>query len=256
MLNILHTAGFFSCCSVRLSIIIKYYNDNNILPNVVNSSKQFIEYKLNSDDITFIFFQNYNNIDINIDTSIKKINYDWNVQYTNYKTLEHKNLYFFIKKYFSPSNEILNITDKIISEYNIIPENYIALYFRGTDKKDETKLGDFDTYYNKLLEVLNIDNNLKILIQTDSAQFIDYLNNKNIKFTIIKYNSVSYKDRGLHHEKTYIENHNDIKYLFATFLIISKCKYIICNSCNGSLWIMHYRENSNNIYQCYNNKWL
>ena len=44
--------------------------------------------------------------------------------------------------------------------------------------------------------------------------------------------------------------------IFATFLIISKCKYLICSSGNCSIWMMYYRENANNIYQFLNDKWI
>jgi hypothetical protein len=36
--TILHNAGFFSCCSVRLHMIIQYFNSYKKLPQIVNSS--------------------------------------------------------------------------------------------------------------------------------------------------------------------------------------------------------------------------
>ena len=44
MIKVLHNAGFFSCCSVRLHCIVSYYNKYGILP-VVDSSLQFEWYK-------------------------------------------------------------------------------------------------------------------------------------------------------------------------------------------------------------------
>jgi hypothetical protein len=58
-LDILHNAGFFSCCSVKLSEIIEYYNNDHVLPKIVSSKKQFAWYKNNdmmSSDITFVYF--------------------------------------------------------------------------------------------------------------------------------------------------------------------------------------------------------
>ena len=43
--------------------------------------------------------------------------------------------------------------------------------------------------------------------------------------------------------------------LFSTFLILSKCKYIICGSGNCSLWMMFYRGNNKHVYQFFNNIW-
>jgi len=38
-------------------------------------------------------------------------------------------------------------------------------------------------------------------------------------------------------------------YYYAITLIMSKCKYVICNAGNCSLWIAFYRKNANNIIQ-------
>ena len=39
------------------------------------------------------------------------------------------------------------------------------------------------------------------------------------------------------------------KYYFAITIIMSRCKYILCNSSNCSLWIMLYREKCDNVIQ-------
>lgn len=65
MIKITHNAGFFSCCSVKLTKIVEYINSNKTLPNDVDSSKQFSWYKNyenKNKDITFDYFQNYINI--------------------------------------------------------------------------------------------------------------------------------------------------------------------------------------------------
>ena len=41
MIKITHSCGFFSCCSVRLEMIINYTNKNKKLPDIVDSSEQF-----------------------------------------------------------------------------------------------------------------------------------------------------------------------------------------------------------------------
>ena len=126
------------------------------------------------------------------------------------------------------------------------------MYYRGTDKIFETQIDTFDNYYNKLTEIIENSNNpnLQIIIQTDSEQFLDFMKNKCLNnVIIIQENSVSCSNKGIHKEKKTEENYIDMQNLFATFLIISKCKYIICSSSNCSIWIMYYRENADNIYQ-------
>lgn len=101
--------------------------------------------------------------------------------------------------------------------------------------------------------------NIKILIQTDTAQFVDYINSKFINSSqLIIFNEIdtSYTNTGSHFENTPEQNYQNISYLFASILIISKCRYIICSSGNVSYWIALYRGNAINIYQNLNKTWI
>ena len=258
MLSITHNCGFFSCCSVRISTIIQFFSKNKCLPTQIDSSKQFSMYKIDENvDITYNFFENYVNVNEEIIYKNKIHIDDYNFQFDNYKNVDYKSVVPFVKKYFKPSCEVLNKVNTLLLKYNIDTTNCIGLYFRGTDKVRETLIDSFDVYYNKLNEIINLNKNIQIIIQTDSAQFLDYIKNKSISnIIVITENSVSYTDRGIHNEKPQGENYIDIHNLFATFLIISKCKYVICSSGNCSIWIMYYREHSNNIYQNLNKVWL
>ena len=69
-------------------------------------------------------------------------------------------------------------------------------------------------------------------------------------------NKVSNKKYGIHNENTNNVNYNDIKYLFATFLIMSECKHLVISSGNCSLWMTYYRGHVDNIYQYLQNSFL
>ena len=253
-------AGFFSCCSTKICKIILYYSTNKTLPEKVDSSRLFDLYKTDQNiDITYDFFENYDNIHEEIE--LYKENFYINIsafQYDNYKDVDYTYIVPFVKKYFTPSIKIKNNCDNLVLKYNIDIHNCIGLYYRGTDKNTETQIDTFDSYYQKLTEIINTENdNIQIIIQTDSAQFLDFIKNKCLhNIIIINENSVSYTDKGIHNEKTTTENYIDIQNLFSTFLIISKCKYVICSSSNCSIWMMYYRENADNIYQNLDKVWL
>ena len=106
--------------------------------------------------------------------------------------------------------------------------------------------------------IINVNKNIKILIQTDTSQFIDYINSKNLEnIIIINENKTSYTNKGIHNEQSRNENYYDMLNFLSTVLIISKCKYIICSSGNCSIWMMLYRGNNKNVIQylndsCYN----
>ena len=285
MLKTTHNAGFFSCCSVKLSETIDFINSNKKLPEIVDSSEQFRMYKNDKDkdtDITFHYFENYNNVtDVDI---LSPINYHWNDQFIDYGNLDYKHIVPLIKKYFSPSVKINTIVNNIEKKYNIVHDNTVAVYYRGTDKHLETQLSPYDEFYEQIIKIVNINKNIKILLQSDSAEFIDYINgkvlrindkdlkinNKGLKFNdkdlkindtdlknvvIIDENKTSYTNKGIHNEQSSNTNYQDMFYFLSTIIIMSKCKYIICGSGNCSIWIMFYRENNKNVIQNLNGTW-
>jgi hypothetical protein len=96
MLKTTHNAGFFSCCSVRLNEITNYFNHNRKLPEIVDSSEQFNWYKDTNNDITFQYFDHYDDNDINI-TYKSDINYNHLYQFQNYKLLDLTNICPFVE---------------------------------------------------------------------------------------------------------------------------------------------------------------
>ena len=136
-LSIKHNAGFFSCCSVKLRDIIKYINTNNNLPEKIYCSEQFKLYKNDfRQDITYVYFEHYKNTkNIIIDKIPIVITNSKNEdQFSNYNELNYQELYPIIYKYFSPSIEIINIIQNIVSKYNIDYNNTCVLFYRGNDK--------------------------------------------------------------------------------------------------------------------------
>jgi len=151
MLKITHNAGFFSCCNMRLHKIINYFNNNKRLPQLVDSSAQFALYKpvyMIYNDITEDFFinntnNNKNNILYEKDVFIR--NDIIEDQFSNYKTLNIEDIKPFIQKYFSPSQEIMEIQSILIKKYNIQKLIFIlhVLHFivNPSDPRDISPLG-------------------------------------------------------------------------------------------------------------------
>jgi len=259
-LTIEHNAGFFSCCSVKLHFIVMYFNENKKLPDEVDSSKQFLLYKhsdeLQNKDASFEFFEHY-------DTIAKEIQYikhigdfphnDWS---SNYKKLDYVSIQPFINKYFTPNKKIIEMRDSLIAEFGIDVKNCIGVYIRGTDKYIDTPLGSYEEYYQKIKQVIELNKQSQVLLQSDDGGFLNYIKGKDIQnLIILNKTSVSFNKTGAHFSSNNLQNYKDIQYLISIFLIISKCKYIILNSSNCSLFIMYYRGNSENVYQFSNNVW-
>ena len=259
MLKIKHNAGFFSCCTVKLSDIAEFINKNKKLPDIIDGSIQFELYKKDSmkdKDITFDYFEHYNNI---TDEYIipPLINFHWKNQFINYSELDYKHTTPLIKKYFSPTVEINGIINNIEKKYNLIYENICVLFYRGNDKNTETKICGYEEYLNYTNQILKNNPNIIFLIQSDETEFIEFMTN------IFPNNSFYFKDEIRHIKKCNNtvdkllrhQNYEFSKKYLAITIIMSKCKYIICGSGNCDEWIMLYRGNNKNVIQNLKGSW-
>jgi hypothetical protein len=242
-----HNAGIFSCSSVRLHFIVKYFNIHKVLPYHVDTSNMFHLYKTKNADITFELFEHYDNC--NSFEYNGYIDYDENHQFKDYHELDY-NTCFFVKKYFTPSSEVRYYISEIETKYKINYDNICVLFYRGNNKKDEILLCNYDEYKIYADKILSNNPNIQFLIQSDETEFIE-------RFVREYPNSFYFKDEIRHIPKCdesvdiCIRNNIDVfakKYLAIT-IIMSKCKYIICNTGNCSIWIMLYRGNNHNVYQ-------
>jgi hypothetical protein len=251
-LKITHSCGFFSCCSVRLSEIIGYFNSNQKLPEIVDSSEQYSWYKspeFNNRDITYDYFEN--NILDEICWS-DNINYYHDYQFINYKSLNYHLITPFINKYFKPTKEILEIVLQMENKYNINDySNICVLFYRGNDKVTETELSSYEKIIEKANEILSENPNILFLIQSDETEFIE-------KMTNLFPNSFYFKDESRHMKKCNSTvdiifkdfNYRYSKFYLAITIIMSKCKYVVCGSSgNCSIWIAFYRGNSDGLFQ-------
>jgi hypothetical protein len=262
-----HNWGFFSCCSVKLEHIAEYINNNNLkFPDSVDSSLLFNWYKEENkkeEDITYNYFEHYNNITdvINIKNPIIDKIYNYKIhdyQYFIYSLLDFDNINPIVKKYFSPSENILKIIEDMENKYKIDYNNICVLFYRGNDKNRETLICDYNEYLVYANKILDINPNILFLIQSDETEFINFFSER------FPNNSFYFNDEIRHMPKC--DNTVDIimkdknpvfsKYYLAITIIMSKCKYIICGSGNCSFWIILYRGNSNNVYQNLKNNWL
>ena len=245
-----HDGGFFSCCSLRLHYLIHIFNKYKQLPNIYDTTGFYTWYKENTtNDITFNYFKHYNDNNINIKYD-KDINYHECFQYKNYDTLDLVSLNPFICKYFTPNEDILKIQAKIENKYSIDYDNICVLFYRGNDKITEISLPSFEEYISKANEILKKEPNIKFIIQSDETDFLDTMK-KLYPNNIIFYDEIRHMPKQKSTvDKVYKELNYpySLKYLAIT-LIMSKCKYIICNAGNCSIWMIFFRNNTTNITQ-------
>lgn len=258
-----HNAGFFSCCSVRLSTILEYFNENGELPLRVDSSKSFAWYKPSykrGRDITYDYFKSNTTDEIAFS---QKIKFDvWDDQFCDYRTLDYESFHPFIKKYFSPSPEISQHIEFLENKYNLEDyENICVLFHRGNDKITETRLCSYDEIIEKAKEIQQANPHVIFLIQSDETEFIEQMTQEfpNSFYFEDEIRHIRKNDRGqvdLMNLRDKNKNFHFSKYYLAITIIMSKCGFIVCGSGNCSLWIMFYRNHADNVYQYLNGVWF
>jgi hypothetical protein len=244
---------------MRLNKITDFININKKLPIIVDSSNEFNWYKINnSRDITYDYFEHYDQFEnIEYDNNIL-IKYHENDQFINYSMLDYKNILPIIRKYFSPSVNINNIIKDLENKYDIKYDNICVLFYRGNDKRGETTICEYDEYTIYANMILEKNQDIVFLIQSDETEFIEFI------LKTYPNNSFYFKDEIRHMNNCdrtvdhIMKDNIDLfsKYYLAITIIMSKCKFIICGSGNCSIWISFYRENCKNIYQNLNKEWI
>jgi hypothetical protein len=242
---------------------VSFINANSRIPDSVDSLNLYHLYKKegNKDaDITFVYFEHYENI-IDKDNVINwPIDYSETYQFNDYTHLDYKNTTPVMKKYFSPSKNILNTISQIEKKYALTfnYHNICVLYYRGNDKARETQLSCYDEYVKYANQIVKKNPKILFLIQSDETEFIDFMSEK------FPNNSFYFKHEIRHIKKSdtsvdcIMSDKNfefSQKYLAIT-IIMSRCNYIICGSGNCSIWIMLYRGNCNNVIQYLNGDWI
>ena len=238
-LIVTHNAGFFSCYTIRLLNILSYFNKYKECPYKIDSTKQFKDYKINQNkDYTYEYIKLNNSLIINYCDDIKITNEDREEQFSNYKNINFNDIEPFINKYFSPSDNILNIVNNLENKYSLDYDNLAVFYYRGTDKYIETNRCDYNEYINKAIQIKKEFPLINFLITSDEINLINLFKNK-FPDTIIFDEILNNMNRSFLHSQL----------MLANVLIMSKAKHIFCTSGNVSLWIMLFRGNNNNIYQ-------
>jgi hypothetical protein len=249
-LRIFHNAGFFSCCSVRISEIVEFFNTFKKLPRTVDSSFQFSAYKTANKDLTPEFFK----------TLDDEFFYKRNIictredQWLNYKTLDFEGITPFVKKYFSLSDRAMEMVKSFESKYQFDYDNIISVFYRGLDKNTETGIAPFEEFIMKADELYK--DNKSFFIQTDTEEFRNAFTSTFKNSFYLEEAPVSNANAwGVMHNLVPIDKRESLALtILASTYMISKTHSIITHTGNCGLWSMYYRGNANNIYQYFQPK--
>jgi len=258
VLVIRHNAGFFSCCSMRLDELVKFYNKYKEFPKLVDSSEQFNWYKpagRENESITADYFEES-------DSMIKytgPVQYEHWYQYTDYKKLNYKRITPFIHKYFSPAKDVRTFVELLEAKYSIDYTNLGVLFYRGNDKITETANASYQDYLDRARKIQMANPKIRFLIQSDETEFIETMMSKLLYPAFFMGDEIRHIKKSINTvDKVWTRDENYIfsQLYLAITIIMSKAKYIICGSGNCSIWICLYRGHAEGLQQYLKTGWI
>jgi len=257
---------FFSCSSVRLTAIVEYVNNRHMLPDIIDSSRQYKWYKNDEKDITFDYFKHYDEVSVvvpianfpvtfyernaeNVGKSDKK-----SEKFSEYKLINFDMITKYICKYFLPSIEVMKQLTCIENLYKIDYNNSLVVFY-NEPVDTQTQMETYKMYLLQVEELIKQNSGLQVLVNSVDNGFLEYMREK-MRVDCVYLDNELECMVGLK-EPCKVDNKEIFsKKCLAVVMLMSKCKYIVCSSDECSLWTMYYRGNSTNVYQRLENKWV
>ncbi len=253
-LTIKHNAGFFSCATIRLIEIMKFFNRNKSLPEILDDAEQFAFYKkeLTENVVPIFYEQKDNSIEHYGDRAVSHEPKE--VSFSDYSKLCFEDIAPFVERYFLPSRVVRSMISDYERNYNIDYENTCAIFYRGNDKQKECEVTPYADFINEAQKILSENPSIKFLVQPDETEFLE-------AFTAAFPNNCFWFKETPHMRKKnsaiFYELPKDMKtghgcFFLAAVIVMSKCKHLITHSGNGGMWAVLYRGSFNNVHQFFN----
>lgn len=260
-LECLWNSGFYSNIHQTFSAILTLLA-HGIAPDTISYEHGFKSYKLNPSQDVYPFFHKPNpNQELPVWENLPRTspNLSSNNSISSLPFDEYTKIF---NRYFAPSDEIIAKIKYLKYKYQVNPEETISIHYRGTDKFTEVAVASQEQYAEIAKKLLERHPNLRVLIQTDQKQALEYFLNQfgNRAFYIDELPTTNKTgeeakkiDMEFFHKRfDYAEDVDPIPFtqMFdAAIRLISTTKYVITHTGNGALFTILYRGNVNNVYQ-------
>ena len=255
-----NSGGFFSNCNILLSNIIIYFNNYQKLPIKITTNNLFSIYKSNDEEDLYNLLFYIDSTDIEYIKNIRFNNQEFENQFSDYKLLNLNDVQPFFQKYFKPTPIILNNVEYLLNKYNIdLNSEICGVFYRGNDKIKETQKPPYSEFILKAKELLEKNNKLKFIVQTDELEFLKVFLTEfpnSIYFQEVPAICNSNNTNCIQLLKNEYKLKHTIDFISIIY-IFSKLKYLITTSGNCEIFITFYRNNTNNLFQYLNkNKYI
>jgi len=239
LLKLNHSAGVFSCYTIRLEAILDYFNTFKRPPDVIDSSVQFSMFKdVWARDVSDGFFRQDEVVLIpEYDHPIKSTSDEREQQFSDYSNINFSDIQPFVDKFFWNSDWIAKRVREIHSRLPTLSDEFCGVLYRGTCKKLETIQPSHSEFIERVVQFKQKHPGIKFFIQTDEPCLF------------------AMAERRLGHENCFLEPIQGASKLatvqnyVANVIAMSRCKHLITTSGNGEYWMRLFRGNNDNCTQ-------
>ena len=244
-----HDSGFFSNCSVLLKALAA----SPVHPVTIDAAKSFRHFTNKGED--FNWYRFFRPAPPAIDAEYGS----WRLSrvasrlphHSVYRLLDYPTSNALVLNYFSPSEEIRQRAEEILSTMLPVPlEKILVLCIRGTDKQTEVRQTSLHRYVRKAKTALSRRKDLAVWVQSDQEQIRDYLLEKlgSRAFSVDVLPVTG--DSTVIHRTTLVHDKNEFALnLLATTWLMSQASKVITYTGNVGYWIALFRGHSRGLIQ-------
>lgn len=251
ILTVTHNAGFFSCATIRLIEIMKYFNIFKCLPDEVDSSAQFAFFKKSQEENVVPEFFSETDVILYHTKEVVATSEPGEISFGDYSKLNFEDIKPFVDKYFSPSARIRGIAERYESKYLIDFENTCAVFYRGNDKSKECEVTPYKDFIDKAREIKSANPEVRFLVQPDETEFLQAFTAEfpDCCFHFSETPHMRRKDSAIFYELPPEKKTEHGCCFLAAVITMAKCKHVINHSGNGGMWLALYRGSAKNVHQ-------
>ena len=171
--------------------------------------------------------------------------------HSTYKLLDFSTITDITDNYFQLSTLVQNHAEDIRMSHLPVPiDQILVVCLRGTDKGTEVRQSPIDAYVRRAKKIMELNENLRVWIQTDQAQIrdilLDQLGPRSFSPNILPVTEAS---RVIHRTDVKTSKDDFSRDLLATTWLMSQAHAVITYTGNVGYWIAIFRGNAKKLYQ-------
>lgn len=248
--------GFFANCTVALWNVTDVARRFGHYPTRLDFSEGFSQYRQNStdplasQDLYPVFFQCNRSYLPPLNVSPPAINIDHHGIYQSNNFDYYVPL---IKAYFSPSDRVTKLSNRLQDKYKIDLTKTVLVWYRGTDKRSEVWVASPQAYLKQVEAILDAHPDFKVWIQTEEQhvreQFREHFGARCIIIDELPPSSVGGNVYKLPPSEANIDRLDLAITMLALVTLGARAKFIVTHTGNIAFWICLYRGHTRSVLQ-------